>query len=119
MCVGKKRNLKMLGDVLEALRNYEWNYRLESENDIGVYATLIDRSKYPRLWIDNNTAEEMKIICETPESTLNRLSPLPEKDWIERFFGEDTFEAIHKMCGYIIYHYPESKFSEWWSKNIA
>jgi len=110
---------RRLVDILEALRYHEWNYRLESESDIGVYATLIDRSTYPRLWIDNSTAGEMTIMCETPESTLNRLSPLPEKDWIERFFGKDTFDAVHKMCDYIICQYPKSRFAEWWSKNIT
>lgn len=106
-----------LSIILCALYYFEWNYRLENDDDM-VYATLIDRSKYPRLWLDNQADSKRDIIAESSENVLNRFSPLESKDWIERFEGEDIIEAVNNLCNYITNTYPEAGFAKWYNGGL-
>ena len=95
----------VLGDVLSRLHNAEWHFRLEDDEE-GFYLSIINRQVYPRIWSDNFQDNEDKIICESPESLLER-TVMSGKDWSERWFGESIDECLYKAY-------------EWMSfKNIA
>jgi len=68
--------------------------RLENEHGESVYLTIVDRSKYPRLWIDNFTDGAFTVIEETTDHLLARNNPLLEKDWIVRFEGVDFHSLV-------------------------
>lgn len=106
---------KWLNDVLEKLRNSEFNYRIESESDVEVHVCLVDRSVYPRLWVDNQI-EGNPVLAETPDNILDRLSPLAEKDWVKKFSANTTIEAVKLLCDFVHYEYPESTFGRWYDQ---
>lgn len=68
--------------------------RIENEPETGeVFLTIVNRSNYPRLWIDNDMAGH-HIVAETVESTLHRNNPLLEKDWEVRFVGNTIQDCV-------------------------
>jgi hypothetical protein len=66
-------------------------FRFENDEE-GFYLSIIDRKKYPRVWVDNDK-EGAEIIAETVDNIINRAIPA-EKDWEERFFGETINECL-------------------------
>lgn len=71
--------------------------RIENEVETKeVYLTIIDREKYPRLWIDNDNADEAKIISESVENILLKSNPFLEKDWKIRFVGYSIEDCINQ-----------------------
>jgi hypothetical protein len=87
-------------EIIKELNRREVFFRIEN-NDDGFWITHIDRSKFPRIWVDNNTDNAPTMLAETVEHTLQRCSPLAEKDWRERFFNEDYDQLIKEFAEYI------------------
>lgn len=66
-------------------------FRFENDEE-GFYLSIIDRKKYPRVWVDNDK-EGTEIIAETVDNIINRTIPA-EKDWEERFFGKTINDCL-------------------------
>ena len=79
-------------DIFNKLERTDTAFRFECD-DSGYHLTLIDRSVYPRCWIDNANSGQSIIIVETPENFLHRELPTMEKDWNKRY-SDDTIEGL-------------------------
>lgn len=95
--------------------------RLENEHGEMFYLTIVDRSKYPRLWIDNFTDNEFTVIEESTNHLLARNNPMLEKDWIIRFEGVDFHSLVKQynewrlLCDKESGAYNESKQKGYYS----
>jgi hypothetical protein len=75
-----------LTELFERLHYHEVCFRFENDDD-GYYLTIIDRSKYPRLWVDNFNDRQEAVIAESIDNLINKTI-LTEVDWQVRLFGE-------------------------------
>lgn len=85
------QNYESMTDIFSMLKGFDW--RLENDDHGTLYLSIIDRGKYPRIWIDNAVDNEPIIIAETVEHLLERNNPLLEKDWRVRI-KSDTIEGL-------------------------
>lgn len=83
-------------EIINDLNNREIFFRIEN-NDDGFWITHIDRSMFPRIWMDNAVDGRVTIIVESDEHMLQRNSPLPEKDWKQRVFNADFYTALNEF----------------------
>lgn len=72
------------------------DFRLENDDD-GFYLSIVDRSKYPRVWIDNAIDNPQKMIAESVEHIEQRTNPFLEKDWSVRYFGKTIEDLILQL----------------------
>jgi hypothetical protein len=79
-------------ELFKKLHYHETCFRFENDDD-GYWLTIIDRSKYPRLWVDNFHDRQEAVIAESIDNLIEKTM-LTEKDWQVRFFGETIEECI-------------------------
>lgn len=78
--------------ILTEMHNKETYFRLEND-ETGFYLSIIDRSKYPRIWADNLQSGSVAIIAESADNLINRTIS-SEQDWAARFHGETIQECF-------------------------
>jgi hypothetical protein len=83
-----------LDELFTHLHYHETCFRFENDDD-GYWLTIIDRSKYPRLWVDNFHDRQEAVIAESIDNLINKTI-LTEIDWQIRFFGETIEECINE-----------------------
>jgi hypothetical protein len=81
-----------LSFLLNSLHELEMFFRLENDEE-GFYLSIIDRSKYPRVWSDNFQDGTVEIIAETTDHMINRTIS-SEKDWKVRLYGKTIDELM-------------------------
>jgi hypothetical protein len=84
------------------LHKREVFFRFENDEE-GFHLSIIDRAKYPRIWVDNSQDNEETIIAETLDNIINKAT-IGDKDWLVRLSGK-TIEEVY------------SAFNEWDIKN--
>lgn len=79
-------------NLFNSLQAKEVFFRLENDDE-GFCLSIIDRSKYPRVWIDNFHDRQVEVIAETVDNIINKTI-FTEKDWQARFTCTTIDECI-------------------------
>lgn len=91
-----------LPELLRLLHDKDLHFRLEDDEN-GFYISIIDRSKYPRVWVDNFQSQQSVIVAETVDNIINKTI-LADKDWYTRFEGETLDECLLECQNWLVCH---------------
>ena len=101
----------MIDEALDAVYGHDFSFRLETLHEVGYYVVLLESHQRAHL----DSLRDVDIICENTDGILDRLSPYPEKDWIERFGPSEYLnEGITEMCEYLCTHHLNKDFENWY-----
>lgn len=84
-----------LPELLVLLHAKDLHFRLEDDEN-GFYLSIIDRSKYPRVWVDNFQSKQSFIVAETVDHVIEKTI-LADNDWLVRCTG-DTLDEVADEC---------------------
>jgi hypothetical protein len=91
-----------LPELLILLHSKDLHFRLEDDEN-GFYISIIDRSKYPRVWIDNFQKRQTVVVAETVDHVINKTI-LADNDWLARFEGETLDECLLECRNWLVCH---------------
>jgi hypothetical protein len=101
----------MIGEALNAVYAHDFSFRIETLHEVGYYVVLL--KSHERAHLDS--LRGVGIICENADGILDRLSPYPEEDWIERFGPSERLnEGVTEMCEYICDKQLNKDFENWY-----
>ena len=99
--------------------NSEIGFRLETDFCEGFCFVIVDPSKFPRFWIDQDIDKKSRTYAESDDYIIYRTNPFLEKDWISRIYGSTFREACINFFDEIYRLYPKSKFTEWYANTFT
>ena len=102
-----------ISHVLESIYESEIPCRIEWMYDMG-FTWSIQNGQYPRVWRDDMMENNKKILCESPESMLERNNPFLEKDWIARGSNYSFCDAVRELAEKVVQLFPNCKFAKWY-----
>jgi hypothetical protein len=100
--MGFKTQFMELLELIGLLHGKDLHFRLEDDEN-GFYLSIIDRSKYPRVWADNFQSQQSFIVAETVENIINK-TVLAENDWLVRCEGETLDECVEECYNWLTCH---------------
>jgi hypothetical protein len=89
-------------ELFDILSKKEMYLRLENDEE-NYYLSIIDRSRYPRVWADNFQRQQSFIEAETTEHLLER-TVLAECDWMASFEGQTIDECVTECENWLSCH---------------
>lgn len=90
-----------INELFAALADKEMYMRLENDEE-GYYLSVIDRSRYPRVWADNFQTQQ-SFIAETTDHLIER-TVLAENDWLVRCSGKAIDEVVDECENWLSTH---------------